>query len=168
MPVVLALVDPSQKGFLEGRSGSEHTTDINTFFYEGVEKKIDRLLFLLDTAKAFDSIDHDWIHVVLARLKFPPWLCFFVRGALHDVKVSPFFGKGSTHLINILRGAKQGCPLSPLLFILSYDPLLHALSSIPNISLFGFADDLAITKIEINRWSSLLLIPLSTGPLGWA
>ena len=111
--------------------------------------KIDRLLFLLDTAKAFDSIDHDWIHLVLARLKFLPWLRFFVRGALHDVKVSPFFGKGSTHLINILRGVKQGCPLSPLLFILSYDPLLHALSSIPNISFFGFADDLAITTHQI-------------------
>ena len=41
MPAVLALVDPSQKGFLTARNGSEHTTDINTFFYEGVEKKID-------------------------------------------------------------------------------------------------------------------------------
>jgi hypothetical protein len=111
MPVVLDLVDPSQKGFLSGRSGSDHTTDINTFFYEGVEKKIDRLLFLLDTAKAFDSIDHDWIHRVLTHLRFPPWLRFFVRGVLSEVMVSPYFGKGTTHWIDIKRGVKQGCPL---------------------------------------------------------
>ena len=149
MPAVLELVDPAQKGFLNGRSGSEHTVEINTYFYTGVEEKLDRLLFLLDTAKAFDSIDHAWIHQVLEHTKFPSWFRFFVRGALNDVKVSPFFGGATFNLIDIKRGVKQGCPLSPLLFILAYDPLLHALSSVPHISNFAFADDLAITTSSV-------------------
>ena len=59
MPGVIDYLNPSQKGFLTGISGSDHTVDINAFFYDAIKKKLDKLLFLLDTAKAFDSIDHD-------------------------------------------------------------------------------------------------------------
>ena len=145
MPAVLDIVDPAQKGFLNGRSGSDHILDINTFFYEGVENNINRHLFLLDTAKAFDSIDHEWIYTIIKHLNFPPWFFHFVRGALTNVNVSPCFGSATSHFIDIERGVKQGCPLSPLLFIIAYDPLLSALSHIPHINYFAFADDLAIT-----------------------
>ena len=64
--------------------------DVNTFFFEGVESGDDRLLFLLDTAKAFDSIDHSWIHTVIKKTSFSSLFC---QGALRDVKVSPYFGK---------------------------------------------------------------------------
>ena len=56
MPAVLELVEPSKKGFLSEVQGTDHIGDINYYFYEG-ENKLERLLFLLDTAKAFDSID---------------------------------------------------------------------------------------------------------------
>ena len=61
MPAVVDYINPSQKGFLAGKNGSDHTVDINKIFYDAVKEKKDHLLFLLDTAKAFDSIDHDWI-----------------------------------------------------------------------------------------------------------
>jgi hypothetical protein len=47
---------------------------------------------------------------------------------------------------------KQGCPLSPLLFIISYDPLLSSLASLKydyDVSYYAFADDLAITTYSI-------------------
>ena len=146
MPSVLELIDLAQKGLGNGRSGADHTVDINEFFYEGVEEKIDRYLFLLDTAKAFDSIDHKWITLMLAKTKFPQWFQSFVKAALSEVRVAPFFGKSVTEWIPIERGVKQGCPLSPLLFIIAYDPLLHRLRSLTNISSYAFADDLAITS----------------------
>ena len=68
MPAVVQFINPAQKGFLAGKQGSNHTTDINSLFYEAVTEKLDRLLFLLDTAKAFDSIDHSWIKCVLSKV----------------------------------------------------------------------------------------------------
>jgi hypothetical protein len=56
-----AFAHPSQKGFLEGKHYTDHIVDLNKFFYEGVVKKIQRFIFSMDTAKAFDSIDHDYI-----------------------------------------------------------------------------------------------------------
>jgi hypothetical protein len=129
MPAVSDYLNPAQKGFLNGKSGSDHTTDINQIFYDAVKEKRDHFVFLLDTAKAFDSIDHDWITFVLVKAGFPPWLRNFVKGSLSSVKVAPYFGGSLTDWIDIHRGVKQGCPLSPLLFLIAYDPLLHYLFS---------------------------------------
>jgi ribonuclease HI/exonuclease III len=130
MPAVTALLDPAQRGFLAGISGHPHIEDINKFFFQGVVDNSQRFVFLLDTAKAFDSIDHAWIFKVLRKAAFPNWFLHFVKCSLHDVKVGPFFGGPPSCLIPILRGVKQGCPLSPLLFIISYDPLLSNIRAV--------------------------------------
>ena len=149
MPGVVDLVEPSQKGFLWGKSGADHTCAINEYFFEGVKTNTQRLCFFLDTAKAFDSIDHQWALHTLAKMGFPAWVTHFIESSLHDVKVSPCFGRSLTDWIDIKRGVKQGCPLSPLIFILAYDPLLFELAKIPGIGIFAFADDLALTAFTI-------------------
>ena len=151
MPAVADLINPCQKGFVTGRCGSDHVVDINSFFYDAIRKKAEKLLFLLDTAKAFDSVDHDWISHVLAKASFPRWLINFVSGSLSSVRVAPFFGGPLCDWIPIERGVKQGCPLSPILFIIAYDPLLTHLSRLNGLTPFAFADDLAITASEIKQ-----------------
>lgn len=149
MPAVLQLVSPSQKGFLTGVESDDHIVEINSFFYEAVSKKESKYLFLLDTAKAFDSIDHEWIHKVLKRTEFPFWFTSFVEVVLDKVKVSPSFGSKLTEWIDITRGVKQGCPLSPLLFIICYDPLISSLGKLSHLCIYAFADDIAITTLGI-------------------
>ena len=159
MPAVSDFAHPAQRGFMAGKSGEDHIININKLFYDSVKEKSSKLLFLLDTAKAFDSIDHSWIKKILARANFPEWFRNFVKGSLKEVKVSPFFGDGFHGWISIDRGVKQGCPLSPLLFIIAYDPLIHALSLNPNIALFAFADDIAIfTDSVLSITPSLIII----------
>ena len=165
MPAIDELVCPAQHGFLAGKSGDSHVVDINKLFYDSIRNKSSKLLFLLDTAKAFDSIDHAWIDAVLTKAAFPPWFRNFVKGSLSEVKVAPFFGEDPTDWIPIERGVKQGCPLSPLLFLVAYDPLLEALARNPDIRLFAFADDIAIftdsvhcitpSLLEISKFSAL-------------
>ena len=129
---------------MAGKNSTEHIVTINQLFYEAVVKDDSRVLFLLDTAKAFDSIDHEWVHHVLRQTGLPLWLRNFVKGSLHGVKVAPVFGGDLSDWIDILRGVKQGCPLSPLLFIIAYDPLLYHLKHLLEIRSFAYADDLAL------------------------
>ena len=70
--------------------GSEHVEDINDLFYKGVEEGLSKYLFLSDTVKAFDSIDHGWIHLVLSHLGFPTWFLRFVKGLSPTFQCSPF------------------------------------------------------------------------------
>lgn len=158
MPAVSAFVHPSQKGFLWGMNGMDHTVDINHFFFQGVAENKQRLLFFLDTAKAFDSIDHAWIIHVLNKIGSPPWFISFVKNSLREVKVAPFFGGSLTSWIDIFRGVKQGCPLSPLLFILAYDPLLVKIGALPGIRAFAYADDIALASLTVPLISPALTL----------
>ena len=72
--------------------------------------------------------------------------------------MSPFFGGDLKLWIDILRGVKQGCPLSPLLFIIAYDPLLHKLARYVDLKRFAFADDLAIFGDSVDAIAPALLV----------
>ena len=110
-----------------------------------------RNLFVLfmDTAKAFDSIDHDFVHEAIRRTGLPDWFGRLVRGLLHSVRVKPAFKGASDHWIEILRGVKQGCPLSPLLFVICYDVLLRRLAGQDGVAPFACADDLAVATANL-------------------
>ena len=76
------------------------------------------LLFFADFEKAFDSVSHKYILQCLETFNFGTdiikWVKCFYQGANSCVQnaghMSDFF--------SINRGVRQGCPLSPYLFIL--------------------------------------------------
>ncbi len=75
-PALVAILHVAQKGFLAGRFFEEHILYLNEHFYEIVEGSdplADYYILFMDTAKAFDSIDHDFIHVAVERAGLPEW-----------------------------------------------------------------------------------------------
>ena len=117
---------------------------------------VQKFVFLLDTAKAFDSIDHTWILRVLNKAAFPRWLLQFVRCSLYDVKVAPFFGSSPSCFIPIKRGVKQGCPLPPLL----------CLSPMTPSGTCGLWSALSIERMKPS-WMSALFWPVLKSWKGW-
>ena len=161
-PTMQAFLEPNQKGFIPGRKGEDHIRDLNERFYGAADPRAGlpnyHVLFV-DTKKAFDSIDHDYIITLLLKIGLPSWLVTIVKALLSNVKVNPILGGSSDVWIDIHRGVKQGCPLSPLLFAIAYDPLLCELSRIDGLDTFAFADDMALGSerfAAINRAMGLI------------
>ena len=158
---------PNQKGFIPGRSFEDHIRELNELFYKMVESEPTSFLnstdnffvLFMDTAKAFDSVDHSFILESIKRIGLPPWFSSLVTGLLHSVRVKPAFKGASDFWIDICRGVKQGCPLSPLLFVICYDVLLRRLDALGTVGVYACADDLALsTPHFINFWAAMRLV----------
>jgi ribonuclease HI len=149
-PALQLLLDPDQKGFVPHRVGTEHVHQLTQSFYSRLRAKEQHYILLLDTARAFDSVSHSFIHACLERVGMPVWVRGMMRGMLDDVQVAPVLSVATEHRIPILRGVKQGCPASPLIFALCFDVLLHRLREHTcDTKRFAFADDLAISSHTI-------------------
>ena len=85
--------------------------------YINKEEKHGALVFL-DQEKAFDRVDHQFLFKTLGAFglgkNFINWVKVLYKDIQSMVKVNGFL----TDPINITRGIRQGCPLSPLLYIL--------------------------------------------------
>ena len=147
-PTVDAILDDAQQGFVRGRLMTKHLRDINAEFYAKWSSDEEFFVLLTDNAKAFDSIQHDFIFKVLASQGFPSWLISTVRGLLHNAVTCPTLSPGTC--IPIGRGVKQGCPLSPTVFVLIYDPLIRALKTCQDLHPRAAADDLAVSSSNLS------------------
>ena len=87
-------------------------------------------------------MSHDFIRASLTAMGFPRWVLNMLGALLSNVWVVPVLSALTKHKIWIKRGVKQGCPLSPFLFILCFEILLSKLRFITGPKRFAFADDL--------------------------
>ena len=143
-PALQSFIGADQKGFVRGREGAGHVHALTNSFYAKLSKKEQQYILLLDMKRAFDSVAHQFIHACLNHFGFPGWFCRAIVGLLHQVTIFPVLAKRTKHRIDIWKGVKQGCPLSPLLFIICFEVLLRLLrAKSDRLHLYAFADDLA-------------------------
>lgn len=101
---------------------------------------------------------------VLEAMNFGPSFCFWVQLLYSDIFSSVLINGYKSHLFPVTRGARQGCPLSPLLYIIVAETIASAIRKDPSIEgfklmdgqvvkIFHYADD---TTILIQSHQSLL------------
>uniref|UniRef100_A0A6M2DYL2 Putative reverse transcriptase n=1 Tax=Xenopsylla cheopis TaxID=163159 RepID=A0A6M2DYL2_XENCH len=119
----------------------------------------------IDITKAFDTIPHVSIKEGLLSMGIPPYIADYVFGMYNGVSTTMKVGKDSFN-INLLRGVKQGDPLSPLLFNIVMNPLIEHLNGTEfglkfenaKINVLAFADDIIIVSDSAEGAQSMLNI----------
>jgi exonuclease III len=97
----------------------------------GREKNLEQYTLFLDISQAFDSVQHDVLLRAMRRLRIPEDFCTLVLSMMENSTGYVRTAFGPTATFNIRRGIRQGCPLSPLLFIILMDGLHDALATDP-------------------------------------
>ena len=116
---------PTQFGFRSGRSVSQPVHVIRQILQLHERQQLPLHLVFLDWSKAFDSVPHDKILYALSSLDVPEPLAT----AIMSLYASPTFqvhDSGFTSDVHQqLGGVRQGCPLSPYLFVLCMSALFR-------------------------------------------
>jgi len=97
----------------------------------------------LDLENAFDRIRHSFMLDVLHKLGFGSSFIKWIRACISEPWIAPLVNGRAAKFFKALRGLRQGCPLSPLLFVLQV--------SILNFYLDKKQQDLEIIGLSIAR-----------------
>jgi hypothetical protein len=151
--VVLKLIGEYQSGFVANRG----TTD-SIFAYQRIcEILRDREQTLhtafIDFRKAFDSVNFTLLFTILKCVGVPEQLVDLIESLYSDANFKVRLDDGHSDVIHPVVGVRQGCILSPLLFIVFLDTCLKLVTTVDTVGLIaidgmllevlGYADDLA-------------------------
>ena len=119
--VLCDIIDKDQCGFVKGRDVSVLLREIDDLIENEKNSYSDHILLALDNRKAFDTISTEYINKCLGILGFGPYLRGWIKILL---KNRTFCIKNGGHIskdYEMTRGVRQGCPLSPLIFIIAIE-----------------------------------------------
>jgi hypothetical protein len=151
--VAALTVHPRQRGFVAGRSLLDNVIEVEGYAQAyTISDAADPAILLFDIAAAFPSLAHQWLFVVLRRMKVPRFMIMCIQELYRDCFAEMVLLGQRWGRLPIRSGIRQGCPASGSLFVLAMDPCIRYLVSKMSPRrgiLTAFADDLAAAVPEL-------------------
>ena len=127
------LINNDQTGFIKGRFIGENIRLIDSIINYTANTNIPGLILLLDFEKAFDTLEWPFIEKTLQHYGFGLSIQKWIRTLYCDIESCIINNGWMSDCFKIERGVRQGCPLSPYLFVLSVEVLANAIRRDPSI-----------------------------------
>ena len=162
-------ISPFQKGFMPFEGCFEHSFLMHSLLEDSKRRSKDLRLVWFDLKNAFGSIPHGILFEMMSRLSLPKAFISLCQNIYNNSTSRIRSSSGFTNDIPQLMGVKQGCPLSPLLFNLAIQGMLHGIDRVdggyklsPSLTIkyLAYADDLCIvahSKEDINKFITVMI-----------
>eukprot|EP01105_Mastigella_eilhardi_P004361 TRINITY_DN157_c1_g1_i1.p1 TRINITY_DN157_c1_g1~~TRINITY_DN157_c1_g1_i1.p1 ORF type:complete len:1421 (-),score=207.85 TRINITY_DN157_c1_g1_i1:72-4334(-) len=142
-PAARKLCHRRQCGFIKGKLIDSNVHNVSALFHRARAQRKDAFFLFSDFQKAYDFLSRRAIIAQLIHIGAPKWLVGVVTHLYEDTVAWLTICKNKH--INLQRGVRQGCPLSPLLFNCMIDLLMEGIvSMVPGALVFAYADDLVV------------------------
>lgn len=132
--VLPKIIDSNQTGFLKSRYIGENIRTIIEVIDHVNMQDLPGMIFFADFEKAFDSIDHEFMFKCLEKMNFGSSFIKWIKLFYNDVKSCVSNNGFLSDYFGIERGVRQGCPLSPYLFICAIEFLYKSINANPDIN----------------------------------
>lgn len=131
-----------QAGFRRGKSCVDHVNSLRIIVEQSVEWRSPLYLLFIDFEKAFDTLNHTAIWNALACKGVPQQLISLIKSIYANATCRILHENELSDKINIGKGVRQGCVLSPLLFNIVLDVIMQQATTSRNGIVWGLVDRL--------------------------
>ena len=156
-----------QAGFRKGRGTRDQITSIRWIMEKAREFQKNIYFCFIDSAKAFDCVDHNKLWEILKEMGIPDHLTCLLRNLYAGEEATVRTGHETTDWFQIRKRVRQGCILSPCLFNLYAESIMRntgleeAQAGVKiagrNINNLGYADDTTLMAESEEELKSLLM-----------
>ena len=110
-----------QAGFRQERSCTDQIATLRIIIEQTIEWQTSLYLTFIDFEKAFDSIDHHVLWNILRHYGIPEKVVSIIRQLYQGFTCQVIHAGNLTDPFPVTTGVRQGCLLSPLLFLMVID-----------------------------------------------
>ena len=149
IPILEKIIDHDQHAFIKGRNISNMLREIDDIIELGKAENLRNIILSIDYAKAFDTLSSDSILHALKYFDigsdFIKWIKILLSNRMSCVRNGGYL----SYFFNMERGVRQGCPISPLLFILTSELFARNIrndDNIRGINIAGFSRPIKIRQ----------------------
>lgn len=154
-----------QAGFLPNRSTDDHIFVLRRLAEERWRKGLPTYITSIDLKKAFDLVDIQQVGPILTHYGVPAFLVNRIIAAILQERTSILWSSRRTNTYSKNRGIKQGCPISPYIFVLVMNhAILRACTRLgidPDMQSFqlpiilAYADDIILVTNNLSACTSI-------------
>ena len=142
-----------QAGFRKNRSCTDQIATLRIIVEQSLEWNSPLYIGFVDYEKAFDSLDRESLWKLLMHYGVPPKIANLIKETYEGMKCRVIHEGQLTESFEIRTGVRQGCLLSPFLFLLAIDWIMKSTTDnrggiqwtlMKQLEDLDFADDLAL------------------------
>ena len=147
-------IQEEQAGFRAGRSCTDQIFTLRNIIEQCHEWRLPHFINFVDFSKAFDSIHRDTLWKILSTYGIPPKLISMIEIFYDNFKCVVEQQRTDLDWVEVKTVVRQGCVISPFLFIIAVDVLMKKVQSAYTLGLrwnlttklnyLAYADDLAL------------------------
>ena len=123
--VIGDIVHTDQTCSIPGRTIHDNVHLIRNLIEYTNDKNMSAAIISLDQSKAFDRVSHEYLFKVLTKFGFGPQFISLVKLLYNNISSSVLVNGFISDKFPVLRSVRQGCSLSPLLYVLCMEPFAN-------------------------------------------
>ena len=156
-------ISEEQYGFVKGKGTTNAIFILRMLSERAIEMQKDVYLCFIDYEKAFDTVRHQEMLGMLARLGVDEKDLRVIKNLYYQQRAAVRVGDELTDMVEIKRGVRQGCVLSPDLFNLYGEVIMKEIDMMDGFSVGGrnlnnvrYADDTVIIADSAEKLQELV------------